>query len=121
VTKKCILVVDDDEDFLRIMKFNIAKLGYDVLTSLTAEEAKELIFRRSPDLVLLDIMLPSKSGYRLCWEIKNDDKFKTTPMVIVSAKGADRDRIMGRSMGAEDYLAKPFTIQELEETIKKYL
>ena len=118
---KCILIVDDDEDFLRVMKFNISKLGYEVLTSFTAEEAKEIISRQLPNLVLLDIMLPAKSGYRFCWEIKNDDKLKTIPVVFISAKGAERDKAMGKSMGADAYLAKPFTMQELEETLKKYL
>jgi len=94
VDKKYILIVDDDEDFLRVMKFNISKLGFEVQTSFSAEEAKEIISRRSPNLVLLDIMLPAKSGYRLCWEIKNDDKLKTIPIVFISAKGAERDKAM---------------------------
>jgi DNA-binding response OmpR family regulator len=117
--RKKILAVDDEEDILEILSFNLAAEGYDVDTCTSAEEAlrKNLA---SYDLLLLDVMMSHVSGFRLAEKIRKELSL-ATPVIFLTARDTENDRITGFSLGADDYLAKPFSIRELTARVKAVL
>ncbi len=119
VEGKRILVVDDEEDILEILSFNLSGDGYDVDTSTSAEEAvrKNLA---SYDLFILDVMMGDMSGFRLAEKIRKELKL-TTPVIFLTARDTENDKITGFSLGADDYLAKPFSVRELTARVKAIL
>ncbi len=119
VEKKKILAVDDEEDILEILSFNLAGEGYEVDTCSSAEEAvrKNL---PSYDLFILDVMMGDMSGFRLTEKIRKEMKL-TTPVVFLTARDTENDKITGFSLGADDYLAKPFSVRELTARVKAIL
>lgn len=119
VEKKKILAVDDEEDILEILSFNLAGEGYEVDTCTSAEEAvrKNL---PSYDLFILDVMMGDMSGFRLAEKIRREMKL-TTPVVFLTARDTENDKITGFSLGADDYLAKPFSVRELTARVKAIL
>ena len=111
----CVLVVDDEK---RIQNFLLAKLkvsGYEVYTASTGAEALELVRERDPDLVVLDIMMPRMDGFETLKKLRS---FSSVPVIILSARGANEDKIKGLGLGADDYLAKPFNPNELVARIE---
>jgi len=117
--KNRILAVDDEEDILEILSFNLTGEGYDVDTCTSAEDA----LRRnlaSYDLFILDVMMGAVSGFRLAEKIRNELSL-ATPVVFLTARDTENDRITGFSLGADDYLAKPFSIRELTARVKAIL
>lgn len=119
VERKKILAVDDEEDILEILSFNLAGEGYEVDTCSSAEEAvrKNL---PSYDLFILDVMMGDMSGFRLTEKIRKEMKL-TTPVVFLTARDTENDKITGFSLGADDYLAKPFSVRELTARVKAIL
>lgn len=119
VEGKRILAVDDEEDILEILSFNLAGDGYDVDTCTSAEEAvrKNLA---SYDLFILDVMMGDMSGFRLAEKIRKELKL-TTPVIFLTARDTENDKITGFSLGADDYLAKPFSVRELTARVKAIL
>jgi DNA-binding response OmpR family regulator len=107
--KKTILVVDDEPDLRDLLRINLIKEGYEVLTAADGQSALELVARKLPDLVLLDIMLPGIDGYEVCTQIKRDPELKQTAVIILSAKNDEVDQVVGLKLGADDYIAKPFS------------
>ena len=117
--KQKILAVDDEEDILEILSFNLAGEGYEVDTCVSAEDA----LRRklaSYDLFILDVMMGPLSGFRLAEKIRNELSL-STPVIFLTARDSENDRITGFSLGADDYLAKPFSVRELTARVKAIL
>lgn len=117
-TLKKILVVDDEKPISDIVKFNLSKEGYEVFTAFDGEEAVEMVSEVEPDLILLDLMLPKKDGLEVCREVrKNYD----TPIIMVTAKDSEIDKVLGLELGADDYVTKPFSNRELVARVKANL
>lgn len=113
-----ILVVDDEKLLVKGMKFNLEQEGYQVLTAFDGEEAVRLAHDDSIDLILLDLMLPRLDGFSACREIR---RFSDVPIIMLTAKSEDVDKILGLEYGADDYITKPFNIRELTARIKAIL
>ena len=113
-----ILVVDDEKLIVKGIKFSLEQDGMEVTTAYDGEEALQLIKEKSFDLVVLDVMLPKMDGLQVCSETR---EFSQVPIIMVTAKGEDMDKIMGLEYGADDYITKPFNILELKARIKAIL
>ena len=118
---KKILVVDDEVDLLKTIQFSLEVEGYTVLVSCNGEDALNLARRENPDLILLDIMLPKLDGYKVCRLLKFDEKYKHIPILMLTAKTQEKDKVLGIETGADEYITKPFDMDELMEKIKEYL
>ncbi|MDQ0351519.1 two-component system response regulator VicR [Alkalibacillus filiformis] len=116
--KHTILVVDDEEPIADILKFNLEKEGYDVVCAYDGKEAIELTKQQEPDLILLDIMLPEKDGMEVCREIRQDYQI---PIIMLTAKDSEIDKVLGLELGADDYVTKPFSNRELVARVKANL
>jgi two-component system phosphate regulon response regulator PhoB len=121
MAKERILVVDDEEDLLELVKYNLTKEGYRVATVSSGEEAIRRARNDLPDLMVLDLLLPSVDGLEVCRVLKNDIRTKHIPVVMLTAKGEEADMVTGLEMGADDYLAKPFSPRVLIARIKAVL
>lgn len=119
--KKKIFVVDDEADIQDILKINLTRSNYDVHAFSSAEEASGEIKKTRPDLIVLDIMMSGMDGLEFCKEIRNNPEYKNIPIIFLSAKGDVLDRVLGLELGADDYVAKPFSISELISRIKAVL
>ena len=108
--KAIILVVDDEPHVLRLVKANLESSGYKVLTAADGERAIEMVEGEVPDLVILDLMLPKLDGYAVCRRVR---EFSTVPIIMLTARSAQVDLVHGFEMGADDYLTKPFSVDEL--------
>ncbi|GCE22871.1 response regulator transcription factor [Dictyobacter kobayashii] len=108
--KTTILIADDDPQLLRLMSRNLQFEGYETLMASDGKQALELAETKKPDLVLLDVMMPRMDGFTACQRIRD---ISTVPIIIVTARGNDQDKIRGLDLGADDYLTKPFNIEEL--------
>lgn len=113
-----ILVVDDEKVILKGIKFNLEQEGYTVETAMDGEEAVRLAHDESIDLILLDLMLPKLDGFTVCRTIRG---FSNVPIIMLTAKGEDIDKILGLEYGADDYITKPFNIREVTARIKAIL
>ncbi|GAB6157491.1 response regulator [Desulfotomaculum varum] len=116
-----ILVVDDETNILELIKFNLEKDGHQVLTSTSGEEGLRLVRSELPDLVILDVMLPEPDGLEICKRLRHDPATALVPILMVSARGETLDRVVGLEMGADDYIAKPFSPRELVARVKATL
>src|SRR3989440_1166050 len=116
--KTTILVVDDDLQLLKIVEHNLVAEGYQVLTAREGKHALESIERNSPDLVLLDIMLPRMDGFQVCQRVR---EFSAVPIIMITARGQSQDKIKGLDLGADDYLTKPFRVDELLARVRAVL
>jgi len=119
--KERILIVEDDKNIAKLVKFNLEKAGYDCTTAATGEKALEILGERPVDLIILDIMLPGMDGYEICRAIKEKEKLKNIPIIMLTAKGEEVDRIVGLELGADDYIVKPFSPRELVLRVKAIL
>ena len=116
-----ILLVEDEKSIVTLIKYNLEKEGFKVFCSETGEDALKIIKEKTPDLVILDWMLPDTSGIDVCRQIKIDKKFKNIPVLILTAKGEPDDKIKGLEVGADDYVTKPFNNKELLIRIKSLI
>lgn len=112
---KKILVVDDEKPIADILQFNLTKEGYQVVCAYDGDEALEKVEEEQPDLMLLDIMLPKRDGMEVCREIRKKYDF---PIIMLTAKGSEIDKVLGLEMGADDYVTKPFSTRELIARVK---
>lgn len=112
---KTILVVDDEKPIADILQFNLIKEGYRVICAYDGDEALEKVEEEQPDLMLLDIMLPKRDGMEVCREIRKKYDF---PIIMLTAKGSEIDKVLGLEMGADDYVTKPFSTRELIARVK---
>ncbi len=116
-----ILIVDDEPDIVDLVSYNLKKDGFRVTTASDGEEALRKIRKERYDLVVLDLMLPGLQGVELCRIIRNDPKTAETPIIMLTAKGDEVDRVVGLESGADDYMTKPFSSRELVARIKAVL
>ena len=108
-----ILVIEDEEDLQRILGYNLRQAGHEVLSALKGMDGLSLALNSHPDLVLLDLMLPDISGTEVCRSLKREPRTRDIPVLMLTAKGEEIDRIVGFELGAEDYVTKPFSNREL--------
>src|SRR5256884_2195502 len=116
--KTTILAADDDPQLLRLISRNLQLEGYAVLAVSDGQQALELIESNSPDLVLLDVMMPKMDGFTVCYRVR---EFSAVPIIIITARGQDQDKVRGLDLGADDYLAKPFSVDELLARVRAVL
>ncbi|MDD5136477.1 MAG: response regulator [Candidatus Omnitrophica bacterium] len=121
MAKKKILIVDDEPDILRAAKVRLMSFGYDVLTATDGNNIPELIAKESPDLILLDLRLPGMSGDEICVRLKTDEKFKKIPVILFTASSDFNINNMIKKIGADGYLIKPFSSEDLLQVTKKFL
>lgn len=121
MAKEKILIVDDEEHIIELIKFNLLNAGYEVLTANDGIEAVKLAKAEKPSLMLLDLMLPGIDGFDVCKEIKRDSEMKKTSIIMLTAKGEELDKILGLELGADDYITKPFSVRELLARVKAVL
>lgn len=116
-----ILIVEDDKNISKLIKFNLEKEGFDAFAVPNGEDALEHLKRYSVDLVILDIMLPKMDGFEVCRRAKQDPKLRDIPVIMLTAKGEEVDRVVGLELGADDYIVKPFSPRELTLRVKAIL
>ncbi len=119
--KENILIVEDDKSISKLIKYNLEKEGFKCLVSFDGEEAMEILDKSAVDLIILDIMLPGIDGLEVCKRIKQDRKLSATPIIMLTAKGEEVDRVVGFELGVDDYIVKPFSPRELILRIKAIL
>ncbi len=116
-----VLVVEDDAAIVALLRYNLEKSGYAVSVAADGEEALLLVAESPPDAVLLDWMLPSKSGIEVCRQLRAGPSTRTLPIILLTARGEEADRIRGLETGADDYIVKPFSLRELQARLKAVL
>ncbi|MGI5879818.1 MAG: response regulator [Syntrophomonadaceae bacterium] len=116
-----ILVVDDEDYIVELVRFNLEKEGYLVVSASNGEEALHLVANERPDLILLDIMLPNIDGLEVCRTLKQNSEFNAIPIIMLTAKGDEIDTVLGLEMGADDYIKKPFSPREVIARVKARL
>lgn len=121
MSKETILIVDDEEDILELIKFNLKGEGYNILQAMTGEEGIKIAKQSGPDLMVLDLMLPGIDGLEVTRYLKNNDATTDIPIVMLTAKGEESDIITGLELGANDYISKPFSPRELTARIRAIL
>jgi len=113
-----ILVVDDEQPLLDALQYALQREGFEVVTATDSEDALRLFHEQNPDLVVLDVMLPTRSGFEVCQILR---KRSNVPIIMLTAKGAETDRVVGLEIGADDYVTKPFSMRELIARIKSVM
>ena len=121
MSSKKILVVDDEVDLVETVRFPLEMEGYHVLVSYNGEDALNQARKENPDLILLDLMLPKLDGYKVCRLLKFDDRYKHIPILMLTAKTQERDRALGMETGANEYITKPFEMEDLLKKVKAHL
>jgi two-component system phosphate regulon response regulator PhoB len=116
-----ILVVEDEPAMVELLRYNLESEGFDVASAPDGEEAIMAIEEQSPDMVLLDWMIPKVSGIEICRRLRRDQKFRNLPVIMITARGEESDRVRGLDVGADDYVAKPFSPAELMARIRAVL
>lgn len=118
---KKILIVDDEKDIVETLSFMLKAKGFDCITATDGEEGLYKAKNESPDLIILDVMMPKINGYKICRLLKFDNKFKNIPIIMVTARSQDEDKLIGEETGADEYITKPFEFSDVLEKINKYL
>ena len=121
MAKEKILVVDDEEDILELLKFNLSREGYQVSCAASGEEALSQVRSKAPDLMVLDLMLPGIDGLEVAKSLKEDPETKNIPIVMLTAKGEEADIVTGLELGADDYITKPFSPRILVARVRAVL
>ena len=121
MAKGTILVVDDEEDIQELLTLNLAREGYDVVTADTGEQALELAQAKQPALTVLDLMLPGIGGLDVCKILKNNDKTRHIPVIMLTAKSEESDIVAGLELGADDYITKPFSSKVFVARVRRVL
>jgi two-component system, OmpR family, alkaline phosphatase synthesis response regulator PhoP len=121
MAKQKILVVDDEEDILELLRFNLTKEGFAVVCAASGEEALKFARAEKPDLILLDLLLPGIDGLEVAKRLKNDPSTNEIPLIMVTAKGEEADIVTGLEVGAEDYITKPFSRKVLIARVRAVL
>ena len=118
---KRVLIVDDEPDIVETLKFVLEIEGMNCKTAFDGEEALNKVKSEMPDLIILDVMLPKINGYKICRLLKFDSKYKEIPILMVTARSQEEDKVIGEETGADEYITKPFDIDDLVQKVKKYL
>ena len=118
MAKGKILVVDDEEHILELIRYNLDASGYEVIEASDGDDAVKKAINEVPDLILLDLMLPGKDGYDVCRELRSNGKTKAVPIIMLTAKSEEIDKILGLELGSDDYITKPFSVVVLHKRIE---
>src|SRR3982075_3116727 len=118
---KKILIIEDDRDIVELVRYNLANEGFQVQAAFDATSGLNTLKKTPPDLLLLDLMLPKVSGLDICREVRRDDSLNRLPILMLTARGDEADRVVGLEMGADDYVTKPFSPRELLARVKALL
>lgn len=121
MTRPRVLVVEDETDLVRVLAYNLQQAGYEPIAARSIAIAMDKLREQPPDAVLLDVMLPDGSGTDLCRTIKSDSRWKSIPVIMVTARGEEVDRIVGLELGADDYVVKPYSVRELMLRVRAVL
>lgn len=116
-----LLIVDDEKDIVDLVAYNLEREGYEVLKAYDGEGALRIVRAKSPDLVILDLMLPGIQGVEVCKRLRRDPATSAVPVIMLTAKGGEVDKVLGLEVGADDYLTKPFSVKELVARVKAVL
>jgi len=116
-----VLIVDDDPDILRLVSYNIGQAGFEVIAASTGRKALEIAQKQHPDLIILDVMLPDVDGMEVCRTLRQQYPSRRIPIIMLTARGDEIDRVVGFELGADDYVAKPFSPRELVLRVKSIL
>ena len=119
--KPRVLVVDDESQIVNIIQFTLEHNDFEVLVALDGQEGLQIAREEKPDLIILDLMLPKIDGYKVCRLLKFDKKYRHIPIILLSARSESEDRALGRQVGADDFLGKPFEGEELVAKINELL
>ncbi len=119
--KKKILVVDDESHIVKMVESRLQANGYEVISAADGDEGLKLARSESPDLIILDLMLPKLDGYKICRMLKFDEKYRHIPVIMFSARAQETDRKLGMETGADAYIVKPFKSEEMLAKIRELL
>ena len=118
---KKILIVDDEADIIEILQFVLEANDYECVTAMDGEEGLKLAREINPDLIILDVMMPKINGYKISRLLKYDNKYKDIPILMITARSQEEDKIIGEETGADEYITKPFKVDYVVEKVKSYL
>ncbi len=121
MAKGRILVIDDEEDLIELVRYNLEQEGFQVINASDGESGLIIARQELPDLILIDLMLPGMDGLELCRSLRADNRTASIPVIMLTAKSAESDRIVGLELGADDYVTKPFSPRELAARVKAVL
>jgi len=116
-----IIIIEDERDIVELVRYNFRKEGFEVESFSRGRDGLEYLRRSPADLVLLDIMLPDEDGFEICKRLRADERLKTLPVIFLTAKSEEMDRVLGLEIGADDYVVKPFSPRELVARVKAVL
>ena len=118
---KNILIVDDEQDIVESLKFVLETVGYNCYTAFDGEEGLRLAKKIMPDLIILDVMMPKINGYKISRLLKYDSKYKNIPILMITARSQEEDKLIGEETGADEYITKPFDLDDVLKQVEKYL
>ena len=121
MNKRTVLIADDEIDIVETVKFMLESEGFEVLTAYDGEEALKTARTAIPDIILLDVMMPKINGYKVSRLLKFDKKFQDIPILMITARSQEEDKLIGEETGADEYITKPFEISDVIDLINKYL
>ena len=119
--KQLVLIVEDERDIVQVLEFSLKQAGFDTVSAGDGEQAQARIRQRVPDLVLLDLMLPDIPGTEICKQLKSAQRTRHVPVIMLTARGEEVDRVVGFELGADDFVTKPFSVREVVLRIKAIL
>jgi phosphate regulon transcriptional regulator PhoB len=119
--KATILVIDDEKDLIELVRYNLEKDGFDVIAATDGQSGLDVVKKHRPDLVVLDLMMPGMDGLQICKQLRSDPRTGRIPVIMLTAKATEADRIVGLELGADDYITKPFSPREVVARVKAVL
>lgn len=120
-TRQLVLIVEDEPDLVLALEYNFQEAGFETVSTALGAEGQSIARTRLPDVVLLDLMLPDTSGNEVCESLKSDPRTAKIPIIIITAKGSEPERVVGFELGADDYVVKPFSVRELVLRVRAVL
>src|SRR5213593_2901383 len=116
-----VLIVDDDPDVIRLVTYNLSHAGFQAISTTAGRKALEIVRKQPPDLIILDLMLPDVDGMEVCRTLRQQQASRRIPIIMLTARGEEIDRVVGFELGANDYVQKPFSVRELVLRVKSIL
>ena len=116
-----VVIIEDEEHIVELLKYNLEENGYNVHVALDGKEGLGLVAKVMPDVLLLDLMIPEIDGFEVCKKLKQEEKTRELPIIMLTAKSSEMDKVIGLELGADDYLTKPFSVRELLARVKAVL
>ncbi len=119
--RKVLYIIDDEKDIQDIIRLNFTGDGFEVAGFSSGEDAYKMLAKKKPDIILLDVMMPGMDGYEFCRKLRGEDHYRNIPVIFLSAKSEEFDKVLGLELGGDDYIAKPFGMKELKSRVKAVL